>query len=384
MNPPRLRVLQCITRLGLGGAERVACTLVEELPEQFEVAVFTVYGADADGAAQAQRASLRRRGARWFAGTRLPLKAGGMVTGGLALARAIRAFRPDVIHLHAEPAESAAAVASYLVSVPAVRTIHNSVFWRYWPRLGRWTDRRLAAARVAAVSEAARAEFLRYRADSGAPAAQPGPVVIVNGVAAPALPPRNGPLQADRRRVLFAGRFEPQKALDVLAAALPGVRLPPGVSGELVLIGHGALAPVAQTLARRPPAGWSVEVRPPAPGLGAVFPGFDLVVMPSRFEGLPLVAVEAALAGLPVVAADAPGLREALPDDQPWRYPPGDPAALADALSDALAQTGRWEAVAGAAQARAQAQFHPARFAGAYAQLYRDTVAALPGARPRP
>ena len=223
-----------------------------------------------------------------------------------------------------------------------VRTIHNSVFWRFWPRVGRWCDRRLAHTYIACVSEAPREEFLRYRTDSGVGAPPAPPVVIQNGVALPLCAPKPKPQATGIRRVLFAGRFEPEKGVDVLCRALPQVRLEPGVTGEITFMGHGRQEPEVRALAATPPPGWQVTVRPPAPGLQNIFPQFDLIVVPSRFEGLGLIAIEATLSGLPVVASDAPGLREALPPDHPWMPKPGDVDSLADSLSNALAATSRW------------------------------------------
>lgn len=379
MNPPpdpsrRLRVLQCITRLGLGGAERMAFGLMDALRPGVDCAVFTVHGAGGDAVGDGLQRELAACGTPWFAGTAVPMKAGGMLPGAFALARAVRSFRPDVVHFHSETPESCGATLAQFspafARMPMVRTIHNSVFWRYWPRVGRWCDRRLAHAHIACVSEAAREEFLRYRADSGAgrPPAEPG--VIYNGVNLPPLTPRPGPLQPGRRRVLFAGRFEMQKGADVLCQALAQVRLPADTRGELTFMGHGAQAARINALAANPPPGWGVAVLPPAAGLTEVFAQHDLVVMPSRFEGLGLVAIEATLCGLPVVATDAPGLRETLPADYPWRARPGDAASLAQCLGTGLAETGRWAESVRGAQDFSRARFSPAAMGESYRQLY--------------
>lgn len=369
----RPRVLLCITRLGLGGAERVAFNLMELLRERVTFAVFTAYSAVDDEVGKGMRAELVAAGVPWFRGTRWPIKRGGLLPAGLALARAVREFQPDCIHYHAEIAEACGATMGQLqpslARVPALRTVHNSIFWRFWPRIGRWTDCRLAHAGIACVSDAAAAEFARYRADSGVAAASRAQIVP-NGVALPAKPPRAAPRDPQRPRLVFAGRFEAQKGPDVLAAALPLVSLPAGCEPELVCYGHGALEPELRAQAARPPRGWRIEVRAPTPHLVAVLDDFDLVLMPSRFEGLPLLAVEAGLCGLPVLATDAPGLREALPPDHRWKCPPGDPAAFAGLIGRALRETSQWEPSVRAAQDLAQQRFSPAAMGDAYLALY--------------
>ena len=61
--------------------------------------------------------------------------------------------------------------------------------------------------------------------------------------------------------------------------------------------------------------------------------GVDLVAMPSLFEGLGVGALEAMAAGKPVIAARVGGLAESIIDGETGSLvPPGDAAALADAI----------------------------------------------------
>lgn len=374
--PCRPRVLQCITRLGLGGAEQVALSIMRALRGEVDFAVFTVHGQSGDDVGREMEPELRSLGIPWFHGTRVPMKWGGPLRGAWALGRAVRAFRPDALHCHAEPAEACVAVWSAAraerTSPVVVRTVHNSMFWRFWPRVGRWCDRRLPGPWVAGVSAAACAEFARYRLDSGAPPATPR--LIYNGVSLAARPPHGAPHELRRRRVLFAGRFEPEKGPDILCQALPLVRLPPGVSGELQFVGHGCLEAEVRALAAQPPPGWAVNVGPPVRGLPAAMAAFDVLVAPSRFEGLGLVAIEATLCGLPVVASTAQGLREALPADHPWLAEPGDAAGFAARLSAALSAPETWAPAVHRGQRFAAERFAPTRMADGYQRLYRDAL----------
>lgn len=370
----RPRVLHVITRLGLGGSERVALEVVRSLCAESDFAVFAVHGADGGTVSKRMEADLAAMGVPWFRGTGVPMKRGGMVPAAIALARSIRVFRPDIIHFHSETPESCGAMMHLLFPGTRhrcmVRTIHNSVFWRYWPRIGRWCDRRLAEAHVACVSHAARDEFRRYRADSGAAPLSVDPVVIPNGVAIIPRPPRCGPADAGVRRIVYAGRFEPQKGTDVLARALPLVSLADGVRGELVFVGDGSQETLLRNLAGQPPKGWSVAVRSPVGYLPDLLSEFDLLVVPSRFEGLPLVPLEAILCGVPVVATNGPGLREVLPPGYPWQCRPDDPADLAACLSRALEETAGWSGAVTLAQHFAQKHFSPAAMRDGYRHFY--------------
>ena len=70
----------------------------------------------------------------------------------------------------------------------------------------------------------------------------------------------------------------------------------------------------------------------------------DALALSSVVEGLPMALLEAAASGLPAVATDCGGVREAVRDGETaFVVPPGDPAALAAAMSKlaALPPAGR-------------------------------------------
>src|SRR5262249_38309517 len=69
--------------------------------------------------------------------------------------------------------------------------------------------------------------------------------------------------------------------------------------------------------------------------LVALYNGASLFVYPSRLEGFGLPVIEAMACGTPVVASDVPALREVAADAAPL-VPPGDPAALASAMTAML------------------------------------------------
>jgi glycosyltransferase involved in cell wall biosynthesis len=107
---------------------------------------------------------------------------------------------------------------------------------------------------------------------------------------APAQPERHGDFQ-----ILFAGRLEAEKGLDVLAEAAAG-------EGTLVLAGEGPLRP----------AGATVLGRREAVDLRNLYAGSDVVVVPSVptrdfLEPWGLVVNEAFHQGVPVIATDAVG-----------------------------------------------------------------------------
>jgi glycosyltransferase involved in cell wall biosynthesis len=105
----------------------------------------------------------------------------------------------------------------------------------------------------------------------------------------------------DALRVLFVGRFDQQKGIDILFGALRelGDRVFAVVAGDSLRSTRGVFPDNARY------AGWLSPER-----LESHYRSADVVVMPSRWEGFGLVAVEAMRAGLPVIASDVGGLPE--------------------------------------------------------------------------
>ena len=142
--------------------------------------------------------------------------------------------------------------------------------------------------------------------------------------------------EAPRRHLLFAGRLEPRKGVDVLAAALPILRrgfptLPVVVAG-----GEGRFAGFAREVRER------LRRDPRVTLLGAV--GEDHLmrlyqealccVVPSRDENFPYVVVESMACGTPVVAARVGGIPELITDGQEGLlFETGDARGLADGVT---------------------------------------------------
>ncbi|MDB4473829.1 glycosyltransferase family 4 protein [Opitutaceae bacterium] len=369
----RPRVLHCITHFALGGAERVAFSLMEALRNEIEFSVFAVRGKINDGVGQAMIERFHEMGIPTDNGLRIPMRYGGMLTGAWSMARAIRRFKPDIVHLHAEIPESSYAVLAALSKKhrqrTTIRTVHNSRVWWFHERMGRWCDRQLSRAICIAVSTVAQKEMLRLRKDSQAGAFEQPPQVILNGVTAAPITKKNYAI-SDPIEIIFGGRLDQQKGMDLIPEVLRLTKLPPGKRARLRIFGGGEFRTELIALSQSPPTGWEIECQLPTPDFRTRMATADLLLMPSRFEGLPLTAVEASLAGVPIIATQAPGTIEALPGNHPWLAAPGDAADFAAVLSRALSHPELWSEVAADCLKFARERFSIDEMAQAYARVY--------------
>jgi glycosyltransferase involved in cell wall biosynthesis len=146
----------------------------------------------------------------------------------------------------------------------------------------------------------------------------------------------------------FLGQFAPHKGLATLLAAVEimRARLPESVMPwEVRLYGspsggrHRRYWPsLAERVRRAGPPRLSVMPAFPASDAPRVLAELSAVALPSIWdENAPLVALQARAAGVPVLGSSVPGIREVIEHGVHGQLvPPGDAAALADALRELL------------------------------------------------
>jgi D-inositol-3-phosphate glycosyltransferase len=146
----------------------------------------------------------------------------------------------------------------------------------------------------------------------------------------------------DHPVLLFVGRIQPLKGLQVAVGALARLRHTGGVllvvGGPSGIEGEAELDRVRRLAAR---LGLADRVRfvPPQPHhlLSTYYRAADACIVPSRSESFGLVALEAAACGTPVVAAAVGGLRTLVDHGRTGFLVEGrDPARFAGRLDDVL------------------------------------------------
>ncbi|MCW2909031.1 MAG: glycosyl transferase group 1 [Actinomycetia bacterium] len=286
----------------------------------------------------------------------------------LRLRRVLARDAPDVLHAHGLRAGALAALALALPGTPRtalVVTVHNA------PPAGRpaaavYAGLELIVARgadaVLTVSGDLDDRMRRRGARLAGRAIVPAPAAAEASPAEIAALRREfaGPEFAGRERaggapgdpeiVLGVGRLAAQKDFGSLIRA--AARWQRRAAVPLLLIaGEGPLDSELRRQART--AGVAVRFLGPRRDVPALLAAADVVVVPSAWEGQPLIVQEALRAGRPLVATRVGGIAELTGDDGARLVPPGDPEALAAAVTRLLDEPEDRGRLAAAARARA-------------------------------
>lgn len=280
----------------------------------------------------------------------------------LRVLRALRDEHFDVVHVH-EPLAPGPGMTAMLVSrSPLVATFHrsgDSGWVRATRRLCDWGLRH-ASVRVAVSEEAKSTAAALFPADYE---------VLWNGIETGRYEVAE-PWPAVRPTVLFVGRHEERKGLAVLVEALS--MMDPEVG--LWVAGQG---PDTDRLKRMTAANPAIE------WLGRIgeeekvrrLRGAQVVCAPSLHgESFGVVLLEAMAAGTPLVASDIPGYRQvARPGADARLVAPGDPSALAKALTAALDEPAVSADLAASGRRRAE-EFSMDSLARAYLAVYERVI----------
>jgi glycosyltransferase involved in cell wall biosynthesis len=139
----------------------------------------------------------------------------------------------------------------------------------------------------------------------------------------------------DARDFLFVGELRDLKGPDVFLNALALMGKAMGRIPTAFVVGDGPDKARYRALAADLGLAGAVTFHDPMPARTA-FRLAHTMVVPSRKESLPYIVLEAAAASVPLVATRVGGIPEILGAEASGLVPPGDPDALARAMTEAL------------------------------------------------
>jgi glycosyltransferase involved in cell wall biosynthesis len=352
---------------GIGGAEQHLLTLLPALREQGIDARFLSLDAGLD--AERFHRALDDRAVPW---RRVHTRFDVSPRLATSVVRAVRAEAPDLLHTHMVHADVYGSVAAHLKRTPFVSTRHNDD--RYLLGPFRHVDRAFmhGVRRIIAISDAVRDFHIRAGLDAeklvtvryGLDDVPPTPSELT---------PEAAGIPADAPLVLAIGRLIEQKDHATLLEAFARVhRTHP--QARLAILGWGALEAQTKALVQNLGLDDVVFV------LGRVEPRdwlarADVFAHTSRWEGFGIVLLEAMLSGLPVVATRVSAIPEIVVDGKTGvLVPPGDVAAVAEALTRLLDDAGLRRTLGDAGRTRAREEFSVQRMVEGTIRVYEEAL----------
>jgi glycosyltransferase involved in cell wall biosynthesis len=261
-------------------------------------------------------------------------KRGRPLTAGLilrAVRRVAKQIDAEIVQGHAWRSSVAAGFVGKSLRLPAIATLHRV----YYPRIETTADRFLQHLwRAVIVDSYAVRDLLSTEA-----AIRHDRIHVIPNFVSPdmfvvqdhdaALDARGKPL-----RLLMAAHFTPVKGHRFLMAALGRLEKEAPGHFELDLLGTGPLFEETRAQARELGLTDVVRFHGSRSDLREWLQRTDIVVLPSLWEGFGLILAEAAACAKPAVSFATGGAAEVIVDGETgFLVPPGDVAALAEALA---------------------------------------------------
>lgn len=179
-------------------------------------------------------------------------------------------------------------------------------------------------------------------------------------------------LPDDTFAVLWTGRFDPVKRLDLLVEVAQVLRREPFL---FLLCGDGPPRERMQRRVRESPVRDTVRFLGWQASLSPLLAAGDALCFPSLTEGMPNAVLEALAAGLPVVGSDIPALRELAGRGAPLTLvSEGGAESYADALRRLRSDPAGRRAMADAAIHWARANLDPAAAVQSVVRVYESVL----------
>lgn len=159
-------------------------------------------------------------------------------------------------------------------------------------------------------------------------------------------------LAEDKTLLLFVGRVDPEKCLDIVIRALAMLKRD---DLQFAIAGKGREQHALQTLCRELALGQQVVFTGfvPEPDLPLLLNSADAFVMPGHAELQSIATLEAMASGLPVLAANARALPELVtPHVNGYLFRADDSSAVAHTISTFLGNRPQWAAMGAASLAK--------------------------------
>lgn len=299
-------VFQVVTHFDVGGAERIALNLAKSKNDNFEYHVVEVARGNSKYT-EDMISELEENGVKYHR-SNITNNKKAILLFPFRMRKLYNRYQPDIIQTHTDAPD----LAVYLFhkffpwyKFRLIRTLHNTLLWNKWGFVGGLVEKYIQHC-DANVSNSLAVSKSYVNAFGGNTDIK----LIYNGFA-PSNQLPYGQIEDGKINILFAGRFVPQKGLDVLVDVIKNVK------NDKVVFHVAGKGPLENLVYEGLASTSNVRITPPIGNLSSYIGSFDYVIIPSVHEGLNSLSIEASMNGTPAIINDIDGLNETLP--QKWK-----------------------------------------------------------------
>jgi glycosyltransferase involved in cell wall biosynthesis len=178
-------------------------------------------------------------------------------------------------------------------------------------------------------------------------------------------------LPSDSNIVLFAGRLEPTKRVELLLRAWQ--RIPKNHNAILLIAGNGKMESELKTLCRKLNIEHRVRFHGISSEIHLVMQAADLFVLPSLTEGMPNVLLEALATGLPVIVTKMPAYTGFIKHLQNgYLFEDKGPEPLASAINHLLQNKDLAKQLGSTGRITVEQRYNLTAVTSRYVQLYQN------------
>ena len=282
----------------------------------------------------------------------------------------------DIIHAHSHLflSTNLCALMRFIGSSPLIISNHglmsaSAPVWfnkQYLKTIGKWTLNR--ADKIICYTHGEKENLEKLGIDSKKIS------VIHNGVDITLFSPSTSEKIADKKQILWVGRFVTGKGVEYLIEAftLAHKKIP---GTHLVLVGGGPEKPAIEDKIRKLHLQSSVTIMEYLDNdkLPQIYKKSDIFVLPSLMEGVPRTILEAMACGVPVVTTNLPHLVGII-EGAGLVVPPKDPKSLSDAILTILEDASLAEMMGQRGRNRIEQEYSWEDTVGKVLSLYESVI----------
>jgi glycosyltransferase involved in cell wall biosynthesis len=333
------KVFHVITKLELGGAQKVVLMTLERLPaDEYDRALLT----GTEGLLVQDATQMPGVRVLWIPSLFREVRPIKDVIAFFKLWQVFRSERPDVVHTHSSKAGILARWAAKLAAVPVIfHTVHGFSFNDFQRPIVRGTYQWLERVTARITDKLVMVSYANAEKGEKVGIFRRGDWILCRAGIYLEEFIKSGPrrrklkewgIPGNRVIVGMISNFKPQKSpVDFVEVAARVLNQTDSV--HFVMAGDGELRPEIEARIRKYAIGSNFTLLGWQHDMPETYRNLDVVVLTSLWEGLPCVFSEAMASGLPVVATNVDGAREAIIDGQNgFLHEPHDVDAMAKSV----------------------------------------------------